>query len=164
MQSRNERITFRSLEYMDVLKKRILKLDIFSNEEGKKMSIRSSKKGLLIGFLIGGAVGGTIALLYAPQNGKRLRQDIGKKTGEIYESGRKIAADSWNGVKETAESTLESANDFLNSGMDKITRKAENVRDAFKAGMESYAEETKIDNGKDPAQFNSNKDTLGKIT
>lgn len=125
---------------------------------------KSSKKGLLIGFIIGGAIGGAIALLYAPQKGKHLRHDISKKSGEIYESGRKIAVDSWNGVKETAESTLESANDILNSGMDKISRKAENVRDAFKAGMETYTEETRADNRKDHAHTTSSEDTFGKIT
>jgi len=149
---------------MNVLKIENTKRRYYSGEKDKKMSNGTNKKGLLIGFLIGGAIGGAIALLYAPQKGKRLRHDIGKKTGEIYESGRKIAVDSWNGVKETAESTLESANDFLNSGMDKITRKEENVRDAFKAGMETYAKETKAENGNDPAQFNSSEDTLGKIT
>jgi gas vesicle protein len=94
-------------------------------------------------FILGGVVGGAIALLYAPESGKHLRRDISRKTNELIEDGKKKASDSWNDAKETAESALESANDFINSGMDKIMRKTEKARDALKSGFEAYNDEMK---------------------
>ena len=40
------------------------------------MEENNMAKGLMIGFLAGGIVGGIIALLYAPKSGKELRNDI----------------------------------------------------------------------------------------
>jgi len=43
---------------------------------------KNLSKGLLIGFLAGGAIGAIIALLYAPKSGKELRKDIKDKADE----------------------------------------------------------------------------------
>jgi hypothetical protein len=94
---------------------------------GKKITV------LFISFLLGGAIGSAIALLYAPKQGKYLRNDIGRKTNELIDEGKKKTYDSWDDAKEKAESTLESANDFLSTGMEKIVRKTEKVKDALKA-------------------------------
>ncbi len=45
--------------------------------------------GIFVSFLIGSAVGGAIALLYAPESGKRLRSDISKKTNSLIKEGKK---------------------------------------------------------------------------
>lgn len=44
----------------------------------------SYTKGMVVGALIGGAVSGLAALLFAPKKGSELRQDIASKTGETY--------------------------------------------------------------------------------
>ncbi len=97
--------------------------------------------GLVTSFLLGGAIGGAIALLYAPQSGKHLRNDISRKTNELIDEGKKKTNDSWNDAKEKVESSIESANDFLNSGKEKIVRKVEKVKDAVKAGSNAYNDE-----------------------
>jgi len=102
---------------------------------GKKLN------GLFISFIVGGAVGSAIALLYAPKRGKQLRSDISRKTSDLIDQGKKLTYDSWNGAKEAAESTFESANDFLNTGMEKIAHKTEKLKDAVKAGFNAYADE-----------------------
>lgn len=102
--------------------------------------------GFFISFLIGSAIGGGIALLYAPESGKRLRKDIGRKSNELLDEGKKMASDTWNDAKEKAESTLDSANDFLNANIEKITRKTEKVKDALKSGVDAYNEELKHEN------------------
>jgi len=117
----------------------------------------------MIGFLLGSAAGGAIALLFAPKPGKKLRKDISKATGEVIEGGRKMAVDTWNGVKDTAESTLESANDMLNTGMEKIVRKTENFRDAFTAGMNTYADEKRSEK-KEAGSIGRDAEVSGKIT
>jgi len=103
--------------------------------------ITKKTSGFVLSFLIGGVVGSAIALMYAPKSGKNLRNDIGRKTTELIDQGKKLTYDSWNGAKDTAETTFESANEFLNSGVDKIVSKAERVKDSFKSGMEAFKEE-----------------------
>lgn len=120
--------------------------------------------GLLISFLMGGAIGGVIALLYAPQSGKHLRNDISRKTNEFIEDGKKKTYDSWNGVKEKADSSIESANDFLNSGKEKIAHKVEKVKDAFKAGMNAYKDERKYEIKEFDASHEDERITFGQIT
>jgi gas vesicle protein len=105
--------------------------------------ITKKTSGFVLSFLIGGVVGSAIALMYAPKSGKNLRNDIGRKTNELIDQGKKLTYDSWNGAKETAETTLDSANEFLNSGVEKIVSKAERVKDSFKTGIEAYKEERK---------------------
>ena len=110
--------------------------------------MKSVKKmtGFFVSFLMGGAIGGGIALLYAPESGKRLRKDIGKKSNELLDEGKKMAYDTWIDAKEKAESTLDSANDFLNTNIEKITRKNEKVKDALKFGVDAYNDEIKHGN------------------
>ena len=97
--------------------------------------------GVLLSFIIGSAVGSAIALLYAPQSGKNLRKDISRKTNELIDDGKKLTYDTWNGAKDVAESTFETANDFLNTGVEKIVNKSEKIRDAFKSGVDAFKDE-----------------------
>ncbi len=97
--------------------------------------------GMLLSFMIGSAVGSAIALLYAPKSGKNLRKDISKKTNELIDDGKKLTYDTWNDAKDAAESTFETANDFLNTGVEKIVNKSEKIRTAFKSGVEAFKDE-----------------------
>ena len=94
-------------------------------------------------FILGSAVGGTIALLYAPKSGKNFRHDIGKKTNDLIDEGKKLTSNSWNGAKDAVESTFDAANDFLNTGVEKIKHKSEKVKDAFRTGIDTYKDERK---------------------
>ena len=92
-------------------------------------------KWLFIGLIFGGAIGSAIALLYAPESGKHLRKDISRKTNKLYDDSKQKTVDLWYGAKEKAESAIESANDVLNSSVEKIMRKKEKVKDALKSGF-----------------------------
>ena len=104
---------------------------------GKKIN------GILMSFLLGSAVGGAIALLYAPKSGKNFRHDISKKTNDLIDEGKKLTSNSWNGAKEAVENTFDSANDYLNTGVEKIKHKTEKVKDAFRTGVDTYKDERK---------------------
>jgi len=80
-------------------------------------------KWLLVSFIFGGAIGSAIALLYAPESGKHLRKDINRKTNELFEDGKQITLDLWQSTKEKAESVIKSANDALNTNVEKIMHK-----------------------------------------
>jgi len=103
-------------------------------------------KWFSISFLVGGAIGGAIALLYAPESGKHLRRDISKKTNELIKKGKKKSNELWNDTKEKAQSTLDSANDFLNSNVVKIVNETGRVKDALKSGIDAYNSERKSGN------------------
>ena len=58
--------------------------------------------GLIIGILAGAAVGGVVALLYAPRSGKESRQLISEKAGEVTEILKEKAEDVIDTVKEAS--------------------------------------------------------------
>ena len=109
----------------------------------KEMKDAKKTKGFLAGFLIGGAIGGAIALLYAPKSGKQLRDDISRKTNELIGEGKIRTDRLWSNAKEEVETTLESANDFLNTSKEMIMNKAGKAKDAIKAGVSAYNEKRK---------------------
>jgi gas vesicle protein len=113
------------------------------------MSLIKRTTWYLASFLLGGAIGGAIALLYAPESGKHLRRDISRKTNDLIEDGKKMAYDSWNDAKDKAESTIEIAKDYLNTNVDKIVRKTEKAKDALKCGFDAYNNEIKSGNEQD---------------
>jgi gas vesicle protein len=109
----------------------------------KEMTTIKKTKKLFISFLLGGAIGSTIALLFAPKSGKLLRNDISRKTNELIEEGKVKTDHLWNNAKEEVGSSLDSANDFLSASKVNIMNKAGKVKDAFKAGVSAYNEKRK---------------------
>ncbi|MDO8550212.1 MAG: YtxH domain-containing protein, partial [Ignavibacteria bacterium] len=51
-------------------------------------------KGLLIGLLIGGAIGALAGLLFAPKSGRELRQDIKNKSDEYLDDAERYITDA----------------------------------------------------------------------
>ncbi len=58
--------------------------------------------GLVIGLLAGAAVGGVVALLYAPRSGKESRKLIGEKATEVADIIKDKAEDVIDTVQEAA--------------------------------------------------------------
>lgn len=125
-------------------------------ESGKRIN------GLLLSFLAGGAVGGAVALLYAPKKGKHLRNDISKKTSDLIDQGKKLTYDTWNGAKDAAESTFESANDFLNTGLENIAKKTEKVKEIFRTESGTFKDEPGYGRDKDTMIEESGKNKIKK--
>ena len=51
-------------------------------------------KGIVIGFIAGGALGAALALLYAPKSGRELRQDIKGKADDYLDEAEKYIAEA----------------------------------------------------------------------
>lgn len=129
-------------------------------------------KGLLIGFLAGGAVGAIVALLTTPKSGKELRGDIKQKSGEYFDEADKYYQDKkikagelfnegkrkyamvMNDLKSKPEEILNDAErlyndakaktrDVLHTGKEKIELETERLKSSVKAGMEAYNEAKK---------------------
>ena len=129
-------------------------------------------KGLLVGFLAGGAVGAALALLYAPKSGKEFRNDIKSRTDEymddadqyIYDAkvrakelineGKKRSDKLVNDAKEKSDELLKhaekifndaksKADDAVNSGKQTLESETNKLKTAVKAGVDAYKETKK---------------------
>jgi len=130
------------------------------------------RKGMLIGFLTGGALGAALALLYAPKSGKELRKDIRDKSDEYLDEAEKYIAeakdkaiDLINEGKKRSEKLIKDAKDksdqllkdaeklfhdakgkgteYLATGKETIEQKKDQVKSAIKAGVDAYKETKK---------------------
>ncbi|GBD86714.1 YtxH-like protein [bacterium BMS3Abin03] len=126
-------------------------------------------KGVIIGFIAGGALGAALALLYAPKSGKELRQDIKIKTDDYFDEAEKYIAEAKDkaidlineGKKKSekiikdakikseellkdAEKVLEEArsktDELVKTGKEKVDKKTGQLKSAIKAGVDAYKE------------------------
>jgi gas vesicle protein len=126
-------------------------------------------KGLLLGFLAGGAVGAILALLYAPKSGKELRADIKNKTEDYLDEAEKYlseakdkAMDLINEGRKRSERIIKDAKsksdeilkdaekifsdaksktaEAVHSGKAKIDSETSRIKDSVKAGIDAYKE------------------------
>lgn len=123
------------------------------------MEDNRSVKGFMLGMLAGGVAGGLLALLYAPKSGVELRGDIRKKSqelltetgeyigsardraGELISEGRKKAGELYDDVKEKAGVIQDNISGIFTQGKETIDAEGQKVKDALKAGVDSYKEE-----------------------
>ncbi len=118
-------------------------------------------RGMLIGTLIGGAVGAVTALLFAPKSGAELREDIAKRSTELYDGALDGYGDLEQKVGSAVSSTVnqgrERAQNIIDSARteaEKLLRNAEDVlKDArTKAGTAKEQVEERISNIRDAAK------------
>lgn len=121
-------------------------------------------KSIFFSFLAGGAIGSVIALLYAPKPGKHLRNDIAQKTNKMIDEGKRKTSKTWNGAKDKVERTIENANEYLNEGLEKVARKSEKIKSAFKTGMDAYSDERKSGDNQSSTLNEDNGSTHNQIT
>lgn len=129
-------------------------------------------KGLMVGSILGGAVGAIIALLFAPKSGKELRHDIAEKTNELYQKAsnyfadvqQKVDQEVWETVNEgkqraqniiesakaqaqkileNAEKIIEDAKEKAKTITENVESKIEQIKEATKAGVEAFKSEFK---------------------
>ncbi len=103
-------------------------------------------------FVIGGAVGAVVALLFAPKSGRELRGDLadatrkgvdrtretagqlGTKAGEYYDVGRERAGELY-------ASAADKAGDLAGAAREAAARRGEHLSAAIEAGKRAYVEE-----------------------
>ena len=94
-------------------------------------------------FLAGAAVGATVALLYAPQSGKKTREYISNKA----EEGKDYIVDRSKELREQAEEYVEKGkgmvSEQLERGKDLVARQKEQLSAALEAGKDGYREAKK---------------------
>ncbi len=94
-------------------------------------------------FLAGAAVGAAVALLYAPQSGKKTREYISAKA----EEGRDYLVDRTKELKEQAGEYVEKGRDIVaqqyERGKDLVSKQKEQLSAALEAVKDGYREAKK---------------------
>jgi len=129
-------------------------------------------KGLMLGFLAGGAIGAAFALLYAPKSGKELREEIRSKSDIYLDDAEKYLAEAKdrainliNDGKKRSDKLIKDAKvksdklmkdaeqvmhdakkktgEYLKTGKETADQKRDQIKTAIKAGVDAYKETKK---------------------
>lgn len=93
--------------------------------------------GKMIGgaFLLGGAVGAVIALLYAPKSGRQTRRDVSRTVRRIGDDAVDLVEDAVEEVSGLAADLKEKASDIVEQGADLSTRAWKEVVSTLEQGQ-----------------------------
>ena len=96
-------------------------------------------------FLLGGAVGAVVALLFAPKSGRELRGDIADVTRKGVDTARERAGEYYDSTRERAtefySTASERAGELAGVARQQVARRTETLSAAIDAGKRAYAEE-----------------------
>ena len=109
-----------------------------------------SPSAVVLAFLLGGALGSCLALLYAPESGKRTRdrlrrmaEDAQERTEEAVRDLRDTAEDRVRDWRDRVDEAVTAGKEFLEGKKDLLT-------DAYQAGKETFRrEKRKFSSGDD---------------
>ncbi|HEX6739522.1 MAG TPA: YtxH domain-containing protein [Vicinamibacteria bacterium] len=109
---------------------------------------RDSGAAVLLSFLLGGATGAVLALLYAPRTGRETREMLGEKLREGAERGRELkdqALEKGRVIKEQAmgkgRALLDDASEYVDRQREAIEERKDRFTAAVEAGRQAYREE-----------------------
>ncbi len=121
------------------------------------MSVKTSD--FLKGVLVGGLIGATVGILFAPKSGKETREDIARKTEEIikkakdeyelalekskmaYETAIRKAKEIQMMAREKVEDVEETVGDLTEKGKETLLDNKTRLKKAIDAGIEAFKEE-----------------------
>ena len=96
-------------------------------------------------FLLGGAVGAAVALLFAPKSGRELRGDIADATRKGVEGARERAGDYYEQTRGRATEFYSTAKaqvgEAAGAAREEVRRRGETLSAAIDAGKRAYADE-----------------------
>jgi gas vesicle protein len=82
------------------------------------------------GFFVGGLIGATLGVLYAPRSGRETRDRICKSSEELYEKTREQVEQGQRKIEELA-----------GRGKELYTEKKDRLKKAMEVGVEAYKQE-----------------------
>ena len=98
-------------------------------------------KGLLLGFIAGGAIGAIFGMLYAPKSGKELREDLRIKSGEYLDEADRYIAQARDRAKEVINEGKQRSEKLIN---DAKVKSEELLKDAEKIFNDAKGKTTKV--------------------
>jgi gas vesicle protein len=94
-------------------------------------------------FVAGGVVGGALALLYAPQSGRKTRQNIGRTAKRVRHRAEKFADEVRDKVNDVVESVEEQTEELMHQGKELATEAKEEVIKVLEDGERLLAAQRK---------------------
>jgi gas vesicle protein len=91
------------------------------------MSSTTKNRGLLLGTIIGGAIGAASAFLLAPKTGAKLREDIVTKYRNINDKMQQMTSNVGDKTQEMASSVGQKAHSLANNVSDHTSKLADRV-------------------------------------
>lgn len=55
------------------------------------MGKQKKRKGIIMGLIVGGAIGSVLSVLFAPDKGAQTRKKVSKQGKELFEKGKTLA-------------------------------------------------------------------------
>jgi gas vesicle protein len=95
----------------------------------------------VMAFLLGAAVGGVAALLFAPSSGRELREKIGEGADKARAKTLETARETREKVAAKYEEGTEKARELAASARDSAESHGKAVKEAFKEGKAAYDRE-----------------------
>lgn len=92
-------------------------------------------------FLLGGIVGAGLALLVAPQSGKRTREDIVRGATKAKRRAEDIAADAASSVKDVIQDAGELLSDIIGHGKDLTEDVKKQLLVVIEEGQKTFEEQ-----------------------
>jgi gas vesicle protein len=83
----------------------------------------------------GGIIGAGVALLFAPQSGKRTRRDIARYTKRVKHKAEEAVDDLADAVSELAETVSDKTAEIVDRGKDYASEKKKEILEAIEEGQ-----------------------------
>jgi gas vesicle protein len=97
-------------------------------------------EGFIKGIILGGIIGAAIGILYAPQSGRRTREDIGEKAEELLGKAKKEYEAALKKSGKAYESAVKQLKHMESSAKEKVGEMEEKVGELTELGKDALHE------------------------
>jgi gas vesicle protein len=95
-------------------------------------------EGFIKGIILGGVIGAAIGILYAPQSGRKTREDINSKAEELLTKAKKEYDATLKKSSKAYESAVKQLKHLESSSKEKIGEMEEKVDELTELGKEAF--------------------------
>ena len=106
------------------------------------MSNESKSSGVLLGTVIGGAMGIIATLLLAPKSGAKMREDLSNKYHSLCEKTKEIASTVGDRTKEIATTVGDTTKDIVETVKDEASSLAQQAKESNQNIKNSFSSTT----------------------
>lgn len=108
-----------------------------------------SPSAVVLAFLLGGALGSCLGLLYAPESGRRTRVRLRRFAEEAQERTEEAVRDLREKAEDQVREWRDRVDEAVTTGKDLLEEKKDLLTDAYRAGKETFRREKRKLSGRD---------------
>jgi gas vesicle protein len=107
------------------------------NGQNREVNMSNQIEGFMKGFFLGGVAGAVIAILYAPQSGRKTREDIDRKAEELLAKAKKEYKATLKKSSNAYESAVKELKSLESDTKEKVGEMEEKVDELAELGKEA---------------------------